>query len=105
MAGSPAIGKMPANWSAALATWITDDVAAGLQAIDCLIDFTRPEGTLVHLELCRQAGVGMVIGTTGFVADGKGPSPRRRGYSGCFRPEHGGWRQCGLQAARWRRAS
>jgi 4-hydroxy-tetrahydrodipicolinate reductase len=25
----------------------------------------------VHLELCRQAGVGMVIGTTGFEAEGK----------------------------------
>jgi 4-hydroxy-tetrahydrodipicolinate reductase len=50
---------------------VTDDVAAGLKNIDCLIDFTRPQGTLVHLELCRQAGVGIVIGTTGFEADGK----------------------------------
>ena len=50
---------------------VGDDVAAGLKDIDVLIDFTRPQGTLVHLELCRQAGVGMVIGTTGFEADGK----------------------------------
>ncbi len=70
--GSPAIGKnagelvgLPAD------VLITDDVAAGLKQIDVLIDFTRPQGTLVHLELCRQAGVGMVIGTTGFEADGK----------------------------------
>jgi 4-hydroxy-tetrahydrodipicolinate reductase len=41
------------------------------RSVDVLIDFTRPQGTLVHLELCRQAGVGMVIGTTGFEADGK----------------------------------
>ncbi len=70
--GSPAIGKnagelvgLPGD------VLITDDVAAGLKQIDVLIDFTRPQGTLVHLELCRQAGVGMVIGTTGFEADGK----------------------------------
>ena len=70
--GSPAIGKnagelvgLPAD------VLITDNVAAGLKQIDVLIDFTRPQGTLVHLELCRQAGVGMVIGTTGFEADGK----------------------------------
>lgn len=50
---------------------VMDDLAAGLGKIDCLIDFTRPEGTLKHLALCRQAGVGMVIGTTGFEADGK----------------------------------
>lgn len=31
-----------------------------------LIDFTRPEGTLAHLAVCRELGVGMVIGTTGF---------------------------------------
>jgi 4-hydroxy-tetrahydrodipicolinate reductase len=45
---------------------ITDDVAAGLQSAKCLIDFTRPEGTLAHLELCRRRGIAMVIGTTGF---------------------------------------
>ena len=31
-----------------------------------LIDFTRPEGTLAHLKLCRELGVHAVIGTTGF---------------------------------------
>ncbi|MDD3326751.1 MAG: 4-hydroxy-tetrahydrodipicolinate reductase [Zoogloea sp.] len=50
---------------------ISSDVAAGLAQADCLIDFTRPEGTLHHLELARAAGCGMVIGTTGFSADGK----------------------------------
>ncbi|KAB2927654.1 MAG: 4-hydroxy-tetrahydrodipicolinate reductase [Dechloromonas sp.] len=50
---------------------VGDDVAAGLANIDCLIDFTRPQGTLIHLELCRQAGVAIVIGTTGFEAEGK----------------------------------
>ncbi|MBS0354233.1 MAG: 4-hydroxy-tetrahydrodipicolinate reductase [Proteobacteria bacterium] len=50
---------------------ITSDVAAGLAQADCLIDFTRPEGTLHHLELARGAGCGMVIGTTGFSAEEK----------------------------------
>jgi 4-hydroxy-tetrahydrodipicolinate reductase len=31
-----------------------------------LIDFTRPEGTLAHLAVCRELGVQAVIGTTGF---------------------------------------
>jgi 4-hydroxy-tetrahydrodipicolinate reductase len=31
-----------------------------------LIDFTRPEGTMAHLAVCRALGVKLVIGTTGF---------------------------------------
>ena len=50
---------------------ITSDVAAGLAKADCLIDFTRPEATLQHLELARAACCGMVIGTTGFSTEGK----------------------------------
>ncbi|MBK4716528.1 MULTISPECIES: 4-hydroxy-tetrahydrodipicolinate reductase [Tenebrionibacter/Tenebrionicola group] len=38
---------------------------------DILIDFTRPEGTLKHLDFCRRHGKGMVIGTTGFDDAGK----------------------------------
>lgn len=47
------------------------DVRAGLASADVLIDFTRPEGTLHHLAACVRHGVKMVIGTTGFDADGK----------------------------------
>ena len=36
-----------------------------------LIDFTRPEGSLRHLEACVARGVRMVIGTTGFDEQGK----------------------------------
>ncbi len=50
---------------------ITADVAAALQGADALVDFTRPEGTLHHLEVCQQLGVNMVIGTTGFTAQQK----------------------------------
>jgi 4-hydroxy-tetrahydrodipicolinate reductase len=42
------------------------DLAAVTDAFDVLIDFTRPQPTLANLELCRQAGRRMVIGTTGF---------------------------------------
>ena len=46
--------------------FVQSDLALGLKDADCLIDFTRPEGTLAHLQACRQLGVKMVIGTTGF---------------------------------------
>jgi 4-hydroxy-tetrahydrodipicolinate reductase len=42
------------------------DIAAGLADAQVLIDFTRPEGTLAHLAVCRARGVKVVIGTTGF---------------------------------------
>jgi 4-hydroxy-tetrahydrodipicolinate reductase len=45
---------------------VQSDLAAGLRGCDVLIDFTRPEGTLAHLAVCRQLGVQLVIGTTGF---------------------------------------
>ncbi|NNM83026.1 MAG: 4-hydroxy-tetrahydrodipicolinate reductase [Burkholderiales bacterium] len=44
---------------------IRSDIEAALSGADVLIDFTRPEATLHHLELCRGLKVGMVIGTTG----------------------------------------
>ncbi len=50
---------------------INADVQAALKGADVLIDFTRPEGTLHHLEICRQLGVNMVIGTTGFTPQQK----------------------------------
>ena len=36
-----------------------------------LIDFTRPEATLAHLDACVAAGTAIVIGTTGFDDAGK----------------------------------
>jgi 4-hydroxy-tetrahydrodipicolinate reductase len=47
---------------------ITADVDAALAACEVLIDFTRPEGTLRHLEACLRHRRAMVIGTTGFAA-------------------------------------
>ncbi len=45
---------------------ITADLHQGLAGADVLIDFTRPEGTLAHVAVCRELGVKLVIGTTGF---------------------------------------
>jgi 4-hydroxy-tetrahydrodipicolinate reductase len=45
---------------------ICADLREGLKNADVLIDFTRPEGTLAHLAVCRELGVKLVIGTTGF---------------------------------------
>ena len=47
------------------------DLQQALGQFDVLIDFTHPSVTLRNLEACRQAGKGMVIGTTGFSAEEK----------------------------------
>nr|WP_225782270.1 4-hydroxy-tetrahydrodipicolinate reductase [Xenophilus sp. Marseille-Q4582] len=67
IAGSPALGADAAAFlglNSGVA--ITDDLRAGLKDAQVLIDFTRPEGTLAHLAVCRELGVQAVIGTTGF---------------------------------------
>jgi 4-hydroxy-tetrahydrodipicolinate reductase len=45
---------------------VTADLDEGLKSAQVLIDFTRPEGTMAHLAVCRKLGVSAVIGTTGF---------------------------------------
>jgi 4-hydroxy-tetrahydrodipicolinate reductase len=47
------------------------DIEFALAQADCLIDFTRPEGTMAHLDVCRRRGVHMVVGTTGFNTEQK----------------------------------
>ena len=50
---------------------IVSDFTFALGNSQYLIDFTRPEGTLKHLDACLKHGVKMVIGTTGFTAEEK----------------------------------
>ena len=50
---------------------IEADLARGLAQAAYLIDFTRPEGTLKHLDYCAAHGIKMIIGTTGFDEAGK----------------------------------
>ncbi len=47
---------------------VQSDIRAAVSAADVLIDFTRPEGTLAHVDACVAALKAMVIGTTGFSA-------------------------------------
>ena len=72
VAGSSHLGK-DAGEAAGCATGvaISADYAAGIAASDCLIDFTRPEGSLLHLDACLESGANMVIGTTGFTGEGR----------------------------------
>lgn len=71
-ASSPQLGKDAGELAGgACGVKVTADVAAALQGADVLIDFTRPEGTLHHLDICQKLGVHMVIGTTGFSAQQK----------------------------------
>ena len=42
------------------------DLAAMVDQFDVLIDFTRPEASMDYIEICRQAGKKIVIGTTGY---------------------------------------
>ena len=67
--GSPGCGEDAAAFLGRTGgTTITADLHVGLANAQVLIDFTRPEGTLAHLAVCRELGVRCVIGTTGFSA-------------------------------------
>ncbi|MBY8608502.1 MAG: 4-hydroxy-tetrahydrodipicolinate reductase [Burkholderia sp.] len=50
---------------------LTDDLDAVFAQADTLIDFTRPEGTMAHIEAALRHDVKLVIGTTGFTAEQK----------------------------------
>ncbi|MDH4449146.1 MAG: 4-hydroxy-tetrahydrodipicolinate reductase [Rhodoferax sp.] len=67
VSGSPSLGlDAGAFFGKPTGVLITADVREGLKSSQALIDFTRPEGTLAHLQVCRELGIAAVIGTTGF---------------------------------------
>ena len=67
VAASAAIGSDASAFSGrSSGVLIEADLLKGLAHSGVLIDFTRPEGTLAHLAVCRALGVNLVIGTTGF---------------------------------------
>jgi 4-hydroxy-tetrahydrodipicolinate reductase len=69
---SPAVGIDAAAFlGASSGVAITPDLRQGLANAQYLIDFTRPEGTIEHLRVCRELGVKMIIGTTGFTDEQK----------------------------------
>jgi 4-hydroxy-tetrahydrodipicolinate reductase len=72
-ADSPALGK-DAGLLAGLPQIdvpVRGELAEVIHEIDVLIDFTRPESTLHHLQHCLNSGKRLVVGTTGFDAGGK----------------------------------
>jgi 4-hydroxy-tetrahydrodipicolinate reductase len=72
MSGAPCIGTDAGAFLGRPAgVMIEADLARGLANAVYLIDFTRPDGTLKHLEYCAAHGIKMIIGTTGFDDAGK----------------------------------
>lgn len=70
--GSPHIGRDAGElFGPACGVMITDDARTALEGAHVLVDFTRPEASMDYIEACRKAGVGMVIGTTGFSPEQK----------------------------------
>jgi 4-hydroxy-tetrahydrodipicolinate reductase len=70
--GSAAVGSDAAAFLGKPAgVAIESELAKGLTGAEFLIDFTRPEGTLKHLEYCAAHGIKVIIGTTGFDDAGK----------------------------------
>lgn len=65
--GNPQLGRDAGEFvGSACGVRVSPDIGRTVSGADCLIDFTRPQGTLAHLDACVAAGVSMVIGTTGF---------------------------------------
>lgn len=52
-----------------LGVTISHDLAAVIDDLDVLIDFSSPAATAANADLCASAGVPMVIGTTGLTAE------------------------------------
>ena len=62
IAGSPALGQDAGAFAGRpTGVAITSSLHDGLANAQVLIDFTRPEGTLAHLAVCRELGVGLVM--------------------------------------------
>ena len=67
VAGSASIGRNAGELVGATTPVVVGaDIESSIRGCSALIDFTRPEGTLLHLAACRKLGVKLVIGTTGF---------------------------------------
>ncbi|MGB2630850.1 MAG: 4-hydroxy-tetrahydrodipicolinate reductase [Candidatus Omnitrophota bacterium] len=63
--GSPMIGNSDYG------VVVTSEVESACDDIDCLIEFTSPEATLRHVDICVKKKIPMVIGTTGLGPEGE----------------------------------
>ena len=50
---------------------VTDNIDDALKNADVLVDFTRPEASMLYLAACQKHQVKMIIGTTGFSTEQK----------------------------------
>lgn len=50
---------------------VVSDIDVALSGADVLVDFTRPEASMVYLAACQKHKVKMIIGTTGFSVEEK----------------------------------
>lgn len=69
--GSPMLGQDACAFLGQSSGVLITDQLSQLSQADCLIDFTRPDGSLTHLQACVDQSINMVIGTTGFDEAGK----------------------------------
>lgn len=65
---SLAIGKDAGELAGigAVGVKVVDNLASVADRFDVLIDFTRPDASMEYVDICRQAGKKIVIGTTGY---------------------------------------
>ena len=72
VSGCPLLGRDAGEFAGRVTgVTVSDDLDAALAGADILIDFTRPEGSLRHLQACRRHRVKAVLGTTGFDPQGR----------------------------------
>lgn len=66
--GHPAVGKDAGEVAGAgrLGVTIVDDAARAMKGARVVVDFTTPGASVAHARVCRELGVPLVIGTTGF---------------------------------------
>lgn len=66
--GSLAIGRDAGELAgiSVIGVKVGDDLASVVDQFDVLIDFTRPDASMAFIDICREAGKKLVIGTTGY---------------------------------------
>ena len=70
-ADNPAIGRDSGEIAGIDPAGVLIQGSLDPQNFDVLVDFTRPQPAMMHLQLCLQQNKAMVIGTTGFSAEEK----------------------------------
>ncbi|MDI1308285.1 MAG: 4-hydroxy-tetrahydrodipicolinate reductase [Methylotenera sp.] len=70
--GNPQLGRDAGDQQGKVSgVKVTDNIDEALKGADVLVDFTRPEASLMYLAACQKHNVKMIIGTTGFTAEQK----------------------------------